>query len=135
MPGVRTPEFLGGDVDLRINIYRRETDQENVQETKKTDQEKKRNSQEKGRTSQETDQEIKKANDSKKISPDNTELIKSEIGRNPSITQVQLQQVTGLLRSGVRYILQKLKDAGELQRIGSTKKGQWILNKRDENGT
>ena len=45
----------------------------------------------------------------------------------PSVTQKELQELTGLSRSGVRYILQQMRAAGKLERIGSTKKGKWIL--------
>lgn len=132
--GLKTPEFIGGEVDLRINIYRNEIKQKTDQEKNATDQE---TSQEKSRTDQEkpqTNQDIKQKNDSdsQKTRVDNTDLIKREISKKPSITQLELQQVTGLSRSGVRYILQKLEDAGELQRIGSTKKGKWVLIQRVE---
>lgn len=55
--------------------------------------------------------------------------IRDAIANNPSVTQKELQDLTGLSRSGVRYILQQMREAGELERIGSTKKGHWLLRK------
>ena len=57
----------------------------------------------------------------------NTDKIRNAIAGNPSVTQKELQELTGLSRSGVRYILQQMRAAGKLDRIGSTKNGKWIL--------
>lgn len=57
----------------------------------------------------------------------NTDKIRNAIAGNPSVTQKELQELTGLSRSGVRYVLQQMWAAGKLDRIGSTKNGKWIL--------
>lgn len=57
----------------------------------------------------------------------NTDKIRKAISKSPSVTQKELRGLTGLPRSGVRYILQQMRAAGKLERIGSTKKGKWIL--------
>lgn len=57
----------------------------------------------------------------------NTDKIRNAIAKSPSVMQKELQGLTGLSRSGVRYILQQMRAAGKLERIGSTKKGKWIL--------
>lgn len=57
----------------------------------------------------------------------NTDKIRKAIAENPSVTQKELQELTGLSRSGVRYILQQMRDTGKLERIGATKNGKWIL--------
>jgi len=43
----------------------------------------------------------------------------------PSITQKGLSEQTGVSVDGVKYHLKKLKDAGIITRIGSTKAGHW----------
>ena len=54
-------------------------------------------------------------------------LVKAKNRNNPSITQKQLENITGLSRSGVRYILRKLQEENVLHRVGATKNGQWIF--------
>ncbi|HIR44418.1 MAG TPA: winged helix-turn-helix transcriptional regulator, partial [Candidatus Ventrisoma faecale] len=44
-----------------------------------------------------------------------------------SITQKQLADRLGLSYAGIRYVMKKLQERGLLKRIGSTKKGQWII--------
>lgn len=71
-------------------------------------------------TNQETVQEISSNLSSR-------EKILFEIKSNSFITQVKLAEKTGLSRSGVKYVLKQLQDEGLLKRVGSTKKGQWII--------
>ena len=87
-------------------------------------------------TDQETSQELSNNQETdqeggEKIS--NRIMIIEAIRNNPSITQKQLESITGLSRSGVRYILRKLQDENVLHRVGATKNGQWIFtgNNRD----
>lgn len=125
--GLPEPEFVDMETALRINLYRALSDSGNStdQETSlETDQE---TSQETSlETSQETDQET------------SLEMIKShsscekiiyEISLNPFITQIKLAERTGMSRSGVKYVLKQLQNEGLLKRVGSTKKGQWIIKK------
>lgn len=39
----------------------------------------------------------------------NPDMIRNAIAKNPSVTQKELQELTGLSRSGVRYILQQMR--------------------------
>lgn len=57
----------------------------------------------------------------------NMDKIRNAIAENPYVTQKELQKITGLSRSGVRYIIQNMRDSGELERVGATKKGKWML--------
>jgi len=45
------------------------------------------------------------------------------------LTQKGLSDQTGLTVDGVKYHLKKLKDAGMIKRIGSTKAGSWEVLK------
>lgn len=90
-------------------------------ENQKTDQEVYETDQETSQESYETNQETSQETNEMKI--------RDAIANNPSVTQKELQDLTGLSRSGVRYILQQMREAGELERIGSTKKGHWLLRK------
>ncbi|MDY2813824.1 MAG: ATP-binding protein [Dorea sp.] len=116
--GLREPEFIDMGIGFRINLYRKQ-DVDPSQQAYYTSQE---TNQEPYNASREMNQE--------KISEtelNNTDKIRNAIAKSPSVTQQELQELTGLSRSGVRYILQQMRAAGKLERIGSTKKGKWIL--------
>ncbi len=55
------------------------------------------------------------------------EKILAEIRHNPLITQKQLAEKVGLSYSGIRYAMKQLQNTGLVKRVGSTKKGQWII--------
>lgn len=96
---------MEGAAGLQVSpdINSKETSQKTVQET-----------------NQETNQEVNCYKSSR-------EKILFEIKSNPCITQVKLAEKIGLSRSGVKYVLKQLQDEGLLKRVGSTKKGQWII--------
>ncbi|MDO5576848.1 MAG: winged helix-turn-helix domain-containing protein, partial [Fibrobacter sp.] len=50
-----------------------------------------------------------------------------EIRKDSFTTLNQLVERTGLSRNGVRYVIDRLKADGILERTGSTKKGQWLI--------
>ena len=116
--GLREPEFIDMGIGFRINLYRKQDVDP---------------SQQAYYTSQETNQEPYNAshemnhNEVSETELTNTDKIRNAIAKSPSVTQQELQELTGLSRSGVRYILQQMRAAGKLERIGSTKKGKWIL--------
>jgi hypothetical protein len=47
----------------------------------------------------------------------NTDKIRNAIAGNPSVTQKGLRELTGLSGSGVRYILQQMRAASDLEHI------------------
>lgn len=55
--------------------------------------------------------------------------ILNEIINDPVITQKQLSEKIGLSYSGVRYVMKQLQNEEILERVGSTKKGKWIIKK------
>ena len=116
--GLREPEFIDMGIGFRINLYREQDVYPSQQDYY---------------TSQETNQEPYNAshemnhNEVSETELTNTDKIRNAIAKSPSVTQQELQELTGLSRSGVRYILQQMRAAGKLDRIGSTKKGKWIL--------
>lgn len=56
------------------------------------------------------------------------ETIIEAIRKNPSISQIDLAQKAGPSRSTVVIIMDTLKDAGRLTRVGSRRKGQWVID-------
>lgn len=93
------------------------TSQETVQETNKTNQE---TSQKPSDTSHEISQK-----ESPGTELTNTDKIRKAIAVNPSVTQKELQELTGLSRSRVRYILQQMREGWK--ELGATKNSKWIL--------
>lgn len=55
------------------------------------------------------------------------DAIISAIKSNPKITIPGLQEITGLSRSGVKNILNKLKEQGIIRRVGPDKGGSWAV--------
>lgn len=123
--GLQEPEFRDMEIGFRINLYRN-TEDSNMPTNQETNQELLTNQE----TDQETNQELSINQETnqevgEKIS--NRIIIIEAIRNNPAITQKQLESITGLSRSGVRYILRKLQEENVLQRVGATKNGQWIF--------
>ncbi len=146
--GLKAPEFIGGEVDLRINIYRKQNDN-NGSDAIHTDTET-------GNTSQETNQEnqntsietgaeavntskkglntsIEKDADNKNID-DKPEFSETEqrlltlIKENPTMTMDEMASHSGLSRAGVQYALNVLRSKGVITREGSRKKGVWMIH-------
>ena len=86
------------------------TNQETSQETNKTNQET-------NQKPSDTGHEISQKEESATVLT-NADRIRKAIAENPSVTQKELQELTGLFRSGGRYILH----AGRLERIGGDEK-------------
>lgn len=55
------------------------------------------------------------------------EEILSLIQNDPNITAVKLAEQTGLTKKGIEWQIAKLKEAGQLQRVGPTKGGYWKI--------
>jgi ATP-dependent DNA helicase RecG len=57
------------------------------------------------------------------------EIIFALIKSKPTITRVELAKIVGISSSGVRYHLDRLKEAGKIKHSGPTKGGRWeIIN-------
>ena len=67
---------------------------------------------------------INKAVDKMKITQ---EKIINLIRENPKITQIEMAQKLNLTRDGVSYNIKNLKENGIIERIGSTKNGEWKI--------
>ncbi len=109
--GLAEPEFVDMEIALRINLYRAKTGTKISGETD---------------TNTENGEETNVVTGEEK---NTRSRILTEIKRNPFITQKQLAEKVGLSYSGIRYAMRQLQDEGILKRSGSTKKGQWIIQK------
>ena len=54
-------------------------------------------------------------------------LVLELIRNNHSITQEQISEQANLTRGQVEYCIAKLKDSGQIIRVGSTKSGHWSV--------
>lgn len=95
--GLQEPEFIGGEVDLRINIYRgqvRDNDHKNDLNKSKANLE--------------------------------TQLIELII-RNPEMTHKMLSEELSVSAATIKRALTKLRQEGKVIRKGSNRKGKWIF--------
>lgn len=63
----------------------------------------------------------------KKLS-ENEQMILTALLKEPELTQSLLAKKLGLSEDGVRYIMNQLKKKGLLERVGSRRKGQWLVH-------
>lgn len=145
--GLAEPEFIDMEIALRINLYRGNVAVENVgktgKKTKTSRETSTENEETSGETSRETNSESEETSretstenektsresgaETKRGNKTTTERVIEEIKNNPSVTQKQLAERIGLSYAGIRYVMKKLQEEGTLERIGSTKKGRWII--------
>ena len=100
--GLREPEFIDGDVDLRINIYRSQNGVNGDSVTKNVT-----------------------------IGTNEAKLI-ALIASNPTITQAKLANEMDVTTRTVKRILSKLQADGIVRREGTNRKGRWLIVGRQE---
>lgn len=96
--GLREPEFIDGDIDLRINIYRR----------------------------QNSDNVTKNVTKDVTIGTNEGKLI-ALIAENPTITQTKLAKELDVTTRTIKRILSKLQEEGIVRREGTNRNGRWIV--------
>lgn len=100
--GLREPELIDGDADLRINIYRRQNGDNGDNVTKNV------------------------------TIDTNEDKIIALIISNPTITQAKLANEMDVTTRTVKRILSKLQADGTVRREGTNRKGRWIIVGRRE---
>ena len=104
--GLRELEFLDGDTDLRINLYR--------------------NTDTKLDTKSDTNDTKKQAGDTKDDAAlDVTQRLLQFLRTNPQITQQALAKQLGISSATVKRLTAQLQASGTIQRIGSRRNGYW----------
>ncbi len=119
--GLREPEFIGGEVDLRINIYRGQVDTNNATINAKNDiggVENGVNGNESGSNGVEV--------------PLNKEQMQLEkllqiIEKNPSATQAYYAEKIGVSKRTVSRMFASLQEKGRLVQNGTTRKVKWKI--------
>lgn len=116
--GLKEPEIIDFEGDLRVNLYRR-TDQ-TTDQTKKTDQ----TTDQTKRTDQTTDQIG--INLSVNLN-DKENLILTYLQKRPDSTQQEIAAATSMSLGTIKYHTKKLQEKGYLHRRGTHRKGSWVV--------
>ena len=117
--GLREPEILDFDGDLRVNLYRK-TDQ-TTDQTPKTDQTNWPNQLTKLKNTDQTGTNL-----SVKLN-DKEEAILAYIQKKPDSTQSEIAMATSLSLGTIKYHTKKLQEKGCLKRMGTHRKGYWSV--------
>ena len=118
---LQRPELIDMGGSFRMNLFRRdfEIDQYGVIDPKNGVNQTNQTNTEKGRTDTETDTE-------KELTDTESAVIRILL-TDSSATIHEIAEACELSVSGVRYVLNKLRDKGIVERIGAQKNGQWIV--------
>lgn len=132
------PELIEGDV-FRINVplndefsfdYSLGQASGDVNSIKTSD----KTSDKAGKTSDKTSDKVEKTSDKQQKTGDKKPLTVNEkkiidlLEKNPLETQDELAAALGISNSGVRYVMNRLKEKGRITRIGTKKHGSWRIN-------
>lgn len=81
-----------------------------------------------GNTNKETNKKTGKET-SKETNKETSERIIDIMRETPKISVKEIAQILDISVGGVRYHINKMKESGLIEHIGSTKKGKWIIYK------
>ena len=125
--GLREPEFIGGEVDLRINIYRKQANDNGAKNGVNTaingtdDVDSGVNGVKNG---------VDEAAYADKALSDQVQKLLKMIAENPTETQAQYAEKLGVSKRTVSRIFMELKEQGILEQQGSRRKVKWIVLKK-----
>ncbi len=125
--GLREPEFIGGEVDLRINIYRGQNNDNNIKNGVNVDA----NSidgVEIGTNDIKND--VDEAAYTDKVFPDHIQKLLKIIAENPTETQAQYAEKLGISKRTISRIFAELKEQGILEQQGNRRKAKWLIIKK-----
>lgn len=109
--GLKEPEFIGGDVDLRINIYRRQND--TFFETSDT--------------IHDTDDTIFGTSDTIPDTSVQEQLLLALIMQDPAKKQKEYASTMKVSLSTMKRMFARLQEIGILTREGTNRRGRWII--------
>ncbi len=117
--GLREPEFIGGEVDLRINIYRGQTDTNNANVNA--------NGIKDGVDDAGNDANGVKVEVNKKETQ--VEKILQIIEKKPSATQVYYAEQLGVSKRTISRMCVSLQEKGRLVQNGTERRANWFIIK------
>ena len=111
--GLREPEFIGGEVDLRINIYRGLIDGNNANNAKS-----------------DTDGVKNGANLALNQGGGTVQKLLNIIAENPTATQAWYAEELGVSKRTVSRMFAFLQKQGILDQTGTRRKSNWTIRKK-----
>ena len=111
--GLREPEFIGGEVDLRINIYRGQSEGNSV-----------------NNATNDTDGVKNGADLALNKEGGTVQKLLSMIAENPAATQAWYAEKLGVSKRTVSRMFVSLQEQGVLVRSGSRRKSNWTIRKK-----
>ena len=121
--GLRDPEFIGGEVDLRINIYREQNNTISIKngvDTEKNGIDGVKNGIRNG---------VDEVLYTDKDLPDHIQKLLKIITKYPTETQAQYAEKLGVSKRTISRIFSELKEQGILEQQGTRRKAKWIISK------
>ena len=128
--GLRDPEFIGGEVDLRINIYREQNNAISIKngvDTEKNGIDGVKNGTDGVKNGIENGVDEVLYTD-KNLSDHIQKLLKI-ITKYPTETQAQYAEKLGVSKRTISRIFSELKEQGILEQQGTRRKAKWIISK------
>ena len=115
--GLREPEFIGGEVDLRINIYRGQVDFNNAKKVPDN--------------AKGVPDTIKKVPDNAKGVPDNEQeqQIYKYVLENGSITTAKVVELLGVKHRRARAVLLDMVEGAYLKKEGAARNTIYVINR------
>lgn len=132
--GLRAPEFIGGDVDLRINVYRRKigvvlAENDTLESADDTLAVKNDTLEDGGDTLALENDTLESADDT--LASENDDALETKllamIREDPHLTQQQLAERLNVSVITVKRLMTHLQEHAQIRRVGSKRYGQWII--------
>ena len=116
--GLRAPEFIGGDVDLRINVYRRKIGVNSINGISEADED---------TIDANYDTNGEKCDTDRVTNDKVIERLMLLIEQEPEATQKRYSEQLGVSLITVKRMMARLQEEKIIRRSGNNRKGQWII--------
>lgn len=118
-------EILGGETELRFNIYRKQSVGQTTEIEEKSGQSVGQVPEVEVRAGQDTGQISEMGQNAGQILATEEKSLLDILLSNPEINVREIGQKLGMSKSAVSRLMQKLKDKKIIERVGSSQKGYW----------
>lgn len=123
--GLGELEILGGETELRFNIYRKQSVGQTTEIEEKSGQSVGQVPEVEVRAGQDTGQISEMGQNAGQILATEEKSLLDILLSNPEINVREIGQKLGMSKSAVSRLMQKLKDKKIIERVGSSQKGYW----------
>lgn len=123
--GLGEPEILGGETELRFNIYRKQAAGQVPEIDVRAGQDAGQVPEIEVRAGQDTGRISEMGQNAGQILATEEKSLLDILLSNPEINVREIAQKLGMSKSAVSRLMQKLKDKKIIERVGSSQKGYW----------